>query len=289
MSTREYSPSDAILGALLNKGSPQERAHLMRYLTDEKQSVIASLKLFKDPTRGFESLSSTLSRIHPSWIAPVLRSMPEGEIRLFISALDEQTSQSVKNLLRFSGEKTKLTEIGKLYLQKILYQKIATTSLLPIECLPESPLNSLIDLRSADLIALTDFLGLHDLAIEMRQIVDKRKLSLIQESLSPSEKAYLSILVQSRESVTFTRMGLLNWQGDKEVLKQLIQQRGVNRLAKALSLQNSSLVWYVVHKMDSERGLLLMKLAVPLEKSQAAEILGAQVVELISYMRSQHA
>lgn len=289
MSAREYSPSDAILGALLTKSGPQEQAYLMRYLTDERQALVSSLKFFKNPTDAFKTVLLLLDRIHPSWIAPVLRSLPEGEIRLFISALNDQLSQSVKTLLRFSGEAIKLTEIGKLYLQKILYQKIANTSLLPVECLPESPLNVLIDLRSADLMALTDFLGLHDLAVEIRQIVDKRKLSLIQESLPSSEKAYLAILTQSRESVTFTPMGLLNWQGDQDVLKQLIQQRGINRLAKALSLQNSSLVWYVAHKMDSDRGLLLSKLATPLEKSQAAEILTTQVLELISYMRSQHA
>lgn len=280
--------SAAICHAFLEKLPQEKKKSLLKILPKEEEQEFALLpKTLGDPTKGLRTLQAWLEGIHYSWFAPILRTMSQGEIRLFLSSLSDSCMAGLKKALLFSTTTLPLTEQGKKYLHQVLYKKLTNgeKDLLPIECLPESPLNPLLEIRIADLNALIDFLGLHDLAVEVRHIIETAKLKKINEALSVNEQNYLKILLQSKEPVFFSRMGLANWQGDAETLKLLIRQRGLNRLAKALQGQHPSFIWYLTHRMETDRSLLLQRLIGPLENTAAVQMLVAQVLELLSYMR----
>lgn len=280
-----------ICNAFLHKCLPQKRAQLLKYLPNQETNTLEKLpKTYRDPTEGLESIDLRLNRIHFSWFSPYLRTLSEKEIKLFASALSDEQADGLKKGLRLSGNLASLTKSAKTYLQNTLMKEVVRDELdlLPIECLPESPLNPLLELKMIDLLTLIAFLGLHDLAVEMRHIIETAKLKKISEALSPEELKYIKILTQSREPVVFSPIGLANWQGDKEILKTIIQQRGVNRLAKAVSGQHPSFIWHLTHKLDVDRGLSIKKLSAPLENSSIAKLLIGQVVELLSFMRKPH-
>lgn len=285
------SSSRVILNAFLESCSPTERSSLVKFLAPiEKQILEKTPKTFGDPLRDTETAEETLKWIHPSWLSPFLRTLSEKEIGFFLAALSHSQSQAVGKELLYSGKLPSLSELGKAYLQKTLlgYLTAEIDDLLPISCLPDSPLNVLLDLKNETLNLSLDFLGLHDLCLEVKQIIEKNKLNKIYEVLTPSQLNYLKILLQSPEPVAFAKMGLTHWNEDKEKLKTLIRQRGANRLGKALYGQDPSLVWYLLHKLDFERALLVKKLTAPLENARAVQILIGQILEYLTYIRQHH-
>jgi hypothetical protein len=281
----------AAFNSFLNQCSLLKRGALLNCLGEKERSLLDSLpKTRGDPCRGFSSAQVILSQIHFSWFAPYLRTLSEKDIRLFLSALMEEQASGLKKMLLLSDGKVTLSPSAKLFLQKTLLDELGYTKsdILPPECLPDTPLNALLNLTFSNLNQLIALLGLHDLAIDMKHIIETAKLKKIQQVLSSTEQNYLKILSQSREPVVFAKMGLAKWGGDEESLKQLISQRGFNRLAKAVYGQDVSFIWYLTHMLEADGAHLFQKLCAPLDHSTALQALIFQVFELLSFMRHSH-
>lgn len=280
------SSSWIAFNAFLQKCPPDKQKSLMAHLPEADRKLIESLpKTREDPS---QAAKDPIAEIHFSWFAPYLRSLPERDIRLFFSALTPQQAEGLKKSLLFSGTGAAIGEPAKKFLQATLFQKISAdqADLLPVSFLPDTPLFPLLEMNLADLNTVIDYLGLHDLAVEMRQIIEKAKLDNIYKVLSSEEQSYLKILMQSREPVAFSRMGLSNWRGDAESLKNMMRYRGLNRLAKALHGQHPSFIWHLCHHMDTDKAVMLQKLIAPLENAAAGKLLVSQIVELLSYKGS---
>ncbi len=277
-----------ILQAFLKRCQPKEREELMQYLAQDQQQAMATFPApLGDPLQSEETPEKLLDWIHTSWISPFLRTLSEREIGLFLASLSPEKSASVGRDLLYTSKLPSISDLGKTFLQITLahYLTAEMDELLPIACLPKSPLSDLIELPIGTIPLFLNLLGLHDLSLEVKQIIDRQKLSKIYETLTEIQHQYLKILLQSYEPVAFSSMGLLNWNGDQEKLKLLIEQRGANRLAKALYGQNPSFSWYVLHRFDVEKALLIRKLSTPIDNPRASHLLTEQVVELINYIK----
>ncbi|MBI2742732.1 MAG: hypothetical protein HYX48_02305 [Chlamydiales bacterium] len=275
--------------AFLERSPPEKQAKLLRFLSAHDQQNLQELPVsyHKDPTEGFSTEEALLKRIHYSWLDPLFRTFSESEVGLFLSALDPLQAKGLKKLLLFSNHGASLTKLGRTFLQKTLWKRLSDEQIVPIECLPESPLNVLLELETDDLLLMISFLGLHDLGAEVKQIIETAKLKQIYAALSPSELAFLKTLLHRKEPLTFKRLDLQTWDGKKASLRQLLDQRGINRLAKALYRKEKSLLWHVSHRLDREIGEALVKLSTPLEHVRAQEILIGQVTELLPLIQTQ--
>lgn len=285
--------SASVCKAFLQRSSPESQTRLLSFLPADEQTEIKELPsaFYGDPAAGFSSEDKRLNLVHHSWLSPHLRSLSESEVRLFLSSLSEAQIKGLKKTLLFSNSLLSLNPLALPFLRKAVWEMVAgSEEIVPLECLPASSLNSLLDLDSFELLTLIDLLGLHDLALEVKQIIETSKLKKISQALSPQEQAFLKELLQRKEKVSFKRMSLQKWEGDTHTLRSLLHQRGINRLAKALFVRHPSLLWYVSHKLDVERGQMLLKLAEPLEHPQAADLLAEQVEEaLVSIQPSKAA
>jgi len=262
---------------------------LLHSLSPFLRSEVESLpSTYKDLTQGIESDQTNLSAIHPSWFSPILRSLPSKEIVFFLGATATGQRAALKKELLLKGMEPTLKQKAKIFLQKKLWQKIADKGdLLPIECLPASRLNFFLAFTQEQIFLFANALGMHDLALEIRQIIDTTKLKQIHKALSPMQERYLKTLILKKEPLAFTPMGLIKWDGNEEALKQQILQRGFNRLAKALFKENSSFLWYFLHRLDPHPASLFQKLSTPLEHPQAIEILTHQIEELALWMKKE--
>lgn len=269
--------------AFLQKASEEKRARLFQFLSPDDQNAMASIAdgFFGDPAKGFAGEESLLKRVHYSWLAPPFRSFAENEARLFLSALSSEQAKGLKKQLLFTNELPELNPVATPFLRKILWKTISDEELLPQECLPSSPLNQLLEIKVSELLLLIDFLGLHDLAPQVKQIIDTTKLKQVYAALTPSELSLLKTLLHRKEPLSFKRMELSKWDGKKDSLRSLLHQRGINRLAKALYQNEKSLLWYTSHRLDIERGELLLKLGAPLEHARAHELLVSQIEEIL--------
>lgn len=281
--------SAAVCYAFLNTMPKERQRALLKHLPDEEASGFSAAGQWQsDLTAGVSPEEEELSRVHFSWLAPFLRSLPEGDIKLFLGCLSEQQQNGLKTSLLFSNHIPALSEMGKLFLKKQLFVSlIGKEDVLPPSCLPAAPINALLSMSHEELLSLIDLLSMHDLATEIRQIIDTAKLKQIYALLSSAQTNFLKTLIYHKEPVVFKKLELMKWDGHTEVLKSLLEQRGINRLAKALYKEDPSLLWYVAHHLDTERGAMLVKLCTPLDHPRAAFLLSDQVAHLIGALKNQ--
>lgn len=272
------------------QAAPQDKGSaLVHYLSQEFLAEFEKIPLAASSIcQGIEPIEEELLQIHFSWLAPFLRSLPENEIKLFLACLSSQQIKGLKQALLLSNTLPAPSQIGNAYLKKTFFEAIAPTDLIPIACLPSHPLNALLDLDPLELSSLLDLLSMHDLSVEIRHIIETSKLKEIYGLLSKPQTTFLKTLLHKKEPVSFKKMGLINWKGDKDSLRSLLLQRGINRIAKALFSQHSSLLWHVAHRLDAERGQLLINLCTPLDHPRASIILSEQVVELVEALKTNN-
>lgn len=276
--------------AFLQKCHPKKRESLISYLPAAEKSLVESLPpTHGDPAQGFESLAEFLNKIHFSWFSTFLRTLAENEIRLFVASLSEHQAKGLKKILRLSNSLPALTSFSKHFFHERLLDALKEKNQipLPISCLPVSPMNVLLELDEEELNALVKYLGLHDLALELRYIIETAKLKLIHTAFSEEELHYLKTLMQQKEALSFKRMNLDRWDGSIEDLKSMLQQRGLNRLAKSLFGLDPNLIWHLRHRFDTEKAASLQKLSTALEHPKAATVLMQQVIDTASFIQNR--
>ena len=281
--------SSAICFAFLQKAPPAQQQALWKHASKEWTEQLHHYeKWTSDPTFELPSNEEELDHVHASWLTPFLRALPEGDIKLVLGSLTEAQQRFLQETLLFSNHIPTLSSLGKRFLRETLFSYLAKQEeLLPPTCLPFSPLNALLALDYEELLSLISLLAMHDLAIEVRQIIDKTKLKQIDTILSSAQVNFLKTLLHRKEPVSFKKMSLNKWDGDAETLQSILQQRGINRLAKALYPHESSLQWYVSRRLDHERGMLLSQLCTPLDHPRAAALLSDEVTTLIDAIQNE--
>ena len=291
-----------VWNSFLHSAPPDQQSRLLHCISSELIQELQALGFSNlDLDRGFGPIEEELPKIHHSWLSPLLRALPENEIQLFLSALTPEQIKGLKHSLLFSNTLPTPSIIGQEYLKHTLFEMILETSpiavsrriadsedLLPIACLPDDPLNAILDLSSTEILSLIDLLGMHDLSVEIRHIIETSKLKEIYSLLSKAQTTFLKTLLHKKEAVSFKKMGLLAWNGDREALHSMLLQRGLNRIAKSLYEHSPSLLWYIAHRLDVEKGQLLIKLCTALDHPKASILLGDQVIELIGAIKSHN-
>jgi hypothetical protein len=271
----------------IEKRASKSRKALFSYLPLIQKEKIENLSPpSADVSLGFE-LKKTLSNwVHPSWLAPFLKKLSAQDAELFLSAIDPKSAEPLKSLLKIPSSLPVISPSSASFFQEILgdYLLHLQPDLLPMEGLPRSSLSKLLTLSSKELRLLSELLGLHDLAVEIYQIIDNAKLKRIYGALSKEKEFFLKMLSNKKEPVVFKRIELSHWDGQKETLLSLLLQRGMNRLAKALYPEDPSFVWYVKHRMELEDAQLLSSFHKSLQHANGYTILSRQILEAISFL-----
>ncbi len=276
-----------VLASLMRSRPAKEQEELSAHLSKHAAlEVKGSAKSFRDP---FMPLSP-LHFVHPSWIAPILRTLTEGEIHLFLSCLEPAKADMLRSALLLKKVEISPSDFSAEYFHRWLWQQLsqATPHLLPMPCLPESPLNDLLLLSDDELSNLINLLAMHDVNTEIRHIIETAKLKHISQALSKEQQQYLLKIKQKKEKVVFKPINLANWSGNAIQLKTLLRHRGMNRLAKALNKEHPSLIWYVKHRLNTEEAALFEKLLDNLHNLGATQALKQDLIALVATLPKSH-
>lgn len=223
-----------------------------------------------------------LSAVHPTWIAPFLRTLSSSEIPLFLAALIQDQREALAETLGFTGTLPTITPIAKKGLRQILLNQVVYDfQLVPRAFLPQSYFYSLLELSSAKLGKLIRYLGLHDLAFEMRQIIATKELKRIFSALTKKEGEFLNRLLIHREPLVFERLFISNWDGTKTQLHKLLDDRGLSRLGHAVHAESESFIWYLTHMLNIHQGALLLKHRKRSTHARGDEILKDQIETIL--------
>lgn len=267
--------------------SSQKKEDLLACLSKELQKQIqAPHKENIELTDTESAVCEQLNAIHFSWFVPHLRSLTEKEAKLFASCLSFEQIKELKQALMLSPSFPKPTVLAKKYLTQELFRIIAPENLIPPCFLPQHPLLALLNLSTIQLNTLIELLAMHDLAMEIHQIISTQKLKLIDSMLTKEQTMYLKSLPQ-KEPVVFKKIGLSEWNADIDVLKNALTQRGINRLAKAIYPIHASFIWHISHHLDREKGMLLTQLSTSTNAPKAADLLQNQILLLMNTFNHQ--
>lgn len=280
--------SSIILKVLINRHSPKEREILLSFLPKEEGKFVSDQKVSSaDIMPILNQPQKVIERMHYSWIEPLLEKFPKNVYSQFLGAL---TSEQVLGLKKRDAKIQSLPSLSKPvkhFLINQIYSFLEINAHLPLEYLPETELYPLVQWSKKKLVLLIDFLGLHDLAAEIRQIVDKNQLKNFYNCLSSRQLSYLKICMYQKERLITPRLGIDPVKGDCEKLKQILHRRGLIRLGNALSEQHPDLIWYIAHILDVGRGKLLLENSKQQPIPQVSSALKLQVINLMNFLKKE--
>jgi hypothetical protein len=280
------SAVDMIFNAFLSLQPAEKQERLLHFLPDDERGRIKNMAPFSRRINPEEfSNGALLEMVHWSWFLPTLKSYSPQEQYLFLAVLDASSARALASEIPCKLLKTDLAFLGRSYLRQLLLNSLVSrdAQLLPIDYLPSSPLNRLLKMTKTELIKLIDLLAMHDLAVEIRQIVETKILKKIYSFLSEGQRRFLKLTTARHEVMLQQKIGLDRWDGNEESLKHLLHKRGIARLGSALSGQDPSLAWYVCHRLDIGRGSALFKLCEEKKSGAAVDTAKRQVEELLEY------
>lgn len=273
-----------MLRVFVNRYNPKAGDALLKFLPKEEAQAVLKLNIqSNDLTPILEQPRSLLKKLHYTWIKPVLDKFPITLHPLIISALNPEQISGLKNHYKT----VPLSPPTKNFILNLIYDNLKAEEHVPLEYLPESAFTPLTSWSKGKLVLMADFLGLHDLASEVRRIVNKDHLKNIYGCLTPQQYNYLSICLHQREKIVAPKLGIDLTKQDCTKLKQLLHKRGLIRLGKALSGQNPDLVWYIAHILDAGRGKILLSAYKPDVEPKVTELLKDQVTNLMNFLKSE--
>lgn len=247
-----------LIQSLLTRAHPENAKNFLPYFSVEDESILNSTRASKKLPNL--QISEALSNIHYSWIPPALVQYPTNLKNFIVSSLPSSLSEGVMRLIKPPIQKTNLSPFAKKFFLSLFYKDWAPGDLLYTEFLEVNPLNGLLSLSKLQLVSLVDFLGIQDLSIDLRKIVDKKVLDSLKKSLSAHQKQYLDYCLRRADIPVVKAETIHYWMQDMSKLPLLIHQKGLGRLAYALLGQNSHLIWHITHRLDIGRGKELSKL-----------------------------
>ncbi|NDE82887.1 MAG: hypothetical protein EB051_04665, partial [Chlamydiia bacterium] len=138
-----------VCNAFLSRAGSVIKNKLISYLPKEEQELVENLRPSdKDPISRIYDKQLLLKLFHPTWFTSFLRTLPEIDVGLFLSSLPESVCKPIQSALLYSNDLTPLRNCGKNYLQDALIDTLFQESenIIPLDLLPNSPLNSLLEL-----------------------------------------------------------------------------------------------------------------------------------------------
>ena len=160
---------------LLNRFHPKTMKNFLDLLPQEDAKQVVSRDVIVseiDPV--FVKPQEFLKNMHFSWIAPYVQKHPKHTQELIISALPNPLASTLKKYLKISSSRVPMAPRAGAFFVRKLYDEIHQPDILPPNFLPKENLSILLDLKRSELIDLIDFLGLYDLADEVRHIGTKK-------------------------------------------------------------------------------------------------------------------
>lgn len=268
---------------LVNRYHPKSAEALLKFLPRDQLTDISSVHIHSDDLRPIlQHPQNAISRIHYSWIKPLVDKFPERLQPAIIAALNAEQIAGIKAPLE-----TPITDLAKSFIINKLCYELNIQHRIPIEYLTLNEFSPLANWSKQQLVNLIDFLGLYDLAAEVRHIVNRDHLKNIYTCLTPKQFHYLKVCLHQKEKLTTPKLGIDPSKQDCTKLTQIIHRRGLSRLGKALCGQHPDFVWYLAHTLDTGRGAILLKEYQPQELPKVTSLLKQQVVNVMNFLKSE--
>ena len=269
---------------LLDNSKKQDKERLYSYLEDVEKnnlSFLPSLKKKLD-VKDF-LLNDLIDTVHYSWFLPIMKIYPEDEANLFLLSLNKEQKKSIQKNLNIKANEDVLNKEAKFFFKSLLLKSLIKKedSLLPLDYLPDSEMNILLNFTKAKLVDLIDLMSMYDLAKELKMVVMTSSLKKIHSYLSEREKIILKKANEYKDPINSKNLMLERYLDDKAMFRSALHKRGLVRLSLALSLENIDLIWYICHYLDIGRGSFIFNESKKNKNPNIATVLKKQVLDIV--------
>lgn len=272
-----------LLRLLINRFDPDASDALLQFLPQTDRDMLLAQDIHSnDLATILQEPERSIGKIHYSWFKPFLEQFNPTLQSVVISSFTSEQKAGFPN----TSFKSISKPIKTFFLDK-LYAQLKIDEHLPVEFIPETELTPLTTWTKQQLIHLIDFLGLHDLAPEVRHIVNRNQLNNIYSSLTPQQLHYLKICLHQKEKIVSPKLGIDLSKNDPDQLKHLLHRRGLARFGKAFFGQHPDLIWHIAHTLDSGRGKILLKDYQPNALPSITPVLKQQVLNIMNFLKSE--
>lgn len=275
-----------MLRVLLNRFHPNFSEAMLTCLPqDETKALLAQEVSSNNVALALTHPAVAIEKIHYSWLVPAFQKMPKYLQKPLLWALPPGQAAKIRDFLKFPYEPpSALAPAIQSLLINLLYTEVKHTEILPSEYLPQTSLTSLANLTKPQLVELIDFLGIYDLAEEVRYIIDRSLLKNLHTCLSTKQRQFLHTCLHQREKIAASPMEFKKWDGDCKKLENMLHRRGLVRFGKALSGQHPDLIWHITRILDTGRGALLAEYCTPQPIPGVTTALVEQLVHLMEFL-----
>jgi hypothetical protein len=273
-----------MLRVLINRYNPAAGDALLKFLPKEEMQLVLDQEIRStDLSPILHQPEKLIKQMHHSWLMPLLTKFPDRLLPILGAALHPEQAAGLK----ISSPTLHIAQPVKTFMLNQLYYQLEADNHLPFDYLPETELSPLLKWTKSQLVMLINFLGLYDLAPEVRRIVNHQHLKNIYNCLTPKQFYYLKVCLQQKERLVVPKLGIDPSKNECEKLKQILHRRGLIRLGRALCGQHPDLVWYLSHKLDIGRGTFLMNEFKGNTVLNVTSVLKGQVLNLMNFLKSE--
>lgn len=236
----------------------------------------------KDAAAALAAPEEEIEKIHYSWLLEPLETYPDSLRPWLLASLSKHHFSGICQVKALVSKKRSVAPVVRQFFLRSLYYKIdGIADSIPEGFLKKQPLSILLEVNRPLLLEAIDLLGLYDLAVKIKCIVDKNQLQSITSCLSPSKRKFLKMLTYQPDRVQMPELDLSDWQGDAGKLHKILHRRGLVRLSRALSGYSDDFFWHFFHRLDTGRAKLIQKYRVT-ERNVVTDILAEQVLYIIN-------
>jgi hypothetical protein len=238
--------------------SKEKRASLTSFLPETLQSALKESSVSQHILPISLTIEKLARRIHISHFIDFLALVSPSEKSFYIAAFPEYKQ------LQFSKEATIFRHLtSKKFSDAVLHTLFekALIGFPPPTYYPFHPLIEILGDTGVALETLIHYLGLFDIAIEVKTLLSKKTLKELQQAFSPQEVTFLNTLSATSAKSIFP-IYLERYNGDKDQLKEFILERGIYRFVQGIYSMPSQyhfLITYFVPKKISDQVNQLLK------------------------------
>jgi len=248
-------------------------------MPEDKGAVIPS---------GFIDIPFGFSSFHFSWILPLFQDRSDFEKALFISVLPHDMGTQLRNRLKIKERPLSLTPRVRKWVCEEMLAKICPHVLFSEDVIEDSPISKLQMLSKRELELLSDYIGLFDLAEELRKVIDKPTITKVYAELSSKEIVFLEQCLTRRFLWRLPPIGLDTWLKNPLGFRHVLQKRGLARLCVGLSGEDPFLIEKLIFTLDMGRAKILKHLVKSSPIEPATTLVQKQILELFDLLFANH-
>lgn len=252
--------SSLFFKSLLSRFAKEKTAAALSLLpASEQKEVVALLPSSHEFATSF-SPERWLGNVHYSWFYEQLTPLSEKKRGIYFGVLSQEQQKGLQEMIKGILPRKVPSFLHPFFLAKLKSGILQKEDVIALEQLPVSPMNTLLYLPKRNLVRLIDFLGIYDLAVDLRTVLDTTLLAKIHEALTKEELHFLQFCSKRPIKWMPPKLHLEGWDGNKESLHLLLHKRGLVRLAKSVFNEDPSFKWHLIHRLDTGRGKALSTL-----------------------------